>query len=117
MNDLDLLPPEHRAQWTDGTGAERAGTVWSAGPVTDTFWVVPDERREGEGLAVCLYRIRAGVYRHRKVDVERSGEDWQRRRLAELAHRPQRPSWMRGIDQFDYVRAHRAPVTWRGVTV
>lgn len=56
----------------------RAGIVWSAGPVTGTAWVIPDEREETEGFAVCVRIDTGGQHSQRPVDVARSTRDAQR---------------------------------------
>ncbi len=56
----------------------RAGVVWSAGPVPGTAWVIPDEREEAEGFAVCVQIDTGGQHSQRPVDVARSTSDAQR---------------------------------------
>lgn len=38
--------------WSTPEGDERTGVLWSPGPTEASVWVIPDERREGEGYAV-----------------------------------------------------------------
>lgn len=62
----------------------RTGVVFSAGPVTSTAWVIPDEPREGEGHAVCVFLSAAGN-RQRPVDLRRSSLQVHQATLANLA--------------------------------
>lgn len=50
----------------------RTGVVWSHGPVENTAWVLPDERAEDEGTAVCVAVSKAGKHTQRDVDLKRS---------------------------------------------
>ena len=79
-------------------GVSRTGVVSSAGPVPGTAWVIPDERADGEGYAVCVQVPRQGRPTARPVDVERSSAreqaavmrgrqlGWDTRRLVHLDH-------------------------------
>ena len=56
----------------ENLGAVRTGVVWSAGPVSGTAWVIPDQRVDGEGRAVCVKIEKDGRHVARPQDVERS---------------------------------------------
>jgi hypothetical protein len=43
-----------RIEWSGTDGISRGGEVWCPGPSADSVWVIPDERRDGEGRAVCV---------------------------------------------------------------
>lgn len=65
----------------------RSGVVWSAGPVTGTAWVIPDQPREDEGHAVCVLISAKGAHRQRVLDQCRSTAERHRFGLACLQNR------------------------------
>ncbi len=77
-----------RITWTvTSTGAERSGVVWSDGPVTDTAWVIPDERGVDEGRAVCVHIGSDNKNAARGVDERRSTVTVHVNTLSRLKHR------------------------------
>lgn len=68
-------------------GETRTGVVWSAGPVVGTAWVIPTERRSGEGHAVCVQIPSQGRPTQRPADVERSRADNHQTDLGRLQGR------------------------------
>jgi hypothetical protein len=77
----------------------RTGVVWSAGPATGTAWVIPDERAEGEGYAVCVVISSKGAHKQREIDIKRSTADMHERGLACLRTRLPLPATLaRGED-------------------
>ncbi|OLL69877.1 hypothetical protein Ae168Ps1_6380c [Pseudonocardia sp. Ae168_Ps1] len=87
-----------RITWDDG-GRSRSGTVWSAGPRKYTAWVIPDERRDGEGHAVCVAVRPSKPFGVTDADRRRSTTEIQAEGLRCLRSRKVLPSELLLVDR------------------
>ncbi len=87
--------PGRRITWTEhpadsGPTYTRHGYVLEAAPWPDSVWVIPDERRDGEGAAVVIYNTdgAAGERYLGGISDLPSTAQWQHQQLSQLNHPP-----------------------------
>lgn len=94
-----------KVTWTDADKNTRTGEVWSPGPTTSTVWVIPDERYDGEGHAVCVNR--KGT--QSRKEMERSMAWWQANVRDALIDRRDVPGMTLRMEFFGDVYTTTAP--------
>jgi hypothetical protein len=90
--------PGTRITWAeypaDSLPYERSGRVLDVAPWPASVWVIPDERRDGEGAAVLVFNVTASSGTRSGVRTLGSAQDapslaaWQRRQRELVRHDP-----------------------------